>query len=561
MTVEFGLLGLVEATVDGCALDVGHARQRLVLAALAVDAGHPVPVNRLIARVWGDDVPERARATLYSYLSRLRRVLAEGGGRGVLARHAGGYVLVADDATVDVHRFRELVARSRATGLDDLRIAGLLAEAQHLWRGEALAGLESPWAAGLRQTLERERHAAELHRTDARLRLGLHHELLPVLTGHFREHPLDERLAAQLMLALYRSGRTADALRCFDQVRRTLAADLGSDPGPELRQLHQRVLAGDPTIGTADATDAAAPHGGAVSLSRVTPFPRGHVVPRQLPAAPRWFTGRGQEVGALDKALGETGQSDGATAVCAISGCGGVGKTSLALHWAHRRADRFPDGQLHVDLRGFGSGQPVPPSVALRVLLDALGADPAALPEDEQALTGLYRTLVADRRMLLVLDDAADTEQVAPLLPGGAGCAVLVTSRRQLTGLAVAHGAHLLPLRALTASESWELLARHLGADQLAANPEAARLVVESCAGLPLAISVVGARAAGGTGMAALTGELRPRDRGARWDTPVADPEVLPAGVSTACPAPCGDLGCGAASPSVRAFFGPPTSA
>ncbi|MFI8185218.1 BTAD domain-containing putative transcriptional regulator [Actinacidiphila glaucinigra] len=485
MAVEFGLLGTIEARVDGRLVDVGHIRQRSVLAALLTDATRTVPVDELVDRVWGDRVPQRGKETLYGYMSRLRRALRPAGEVRIV-RRPGGYVLEVDPATVDMHRFRGLVAQARTAG--DEQAAAMMRQALGLWRGEPFATVDTPWFHDLRQALERERFSAELEGTDLRLRSGLHGELLPELTTRHAEHPLDERLGGQLMLALSRSGRPAEALTCYQGIRRRLAEELGIDPGAPLRQLHQRILSGDPALALPDPTPNAdlAPRG-------VRSMP----TPRQLPARFGLFTGREQQLAELDKALDSPDEPGGTVVISAIGGSGGIGKTRLALHWAYERLDRFPDGQLYVDLRGFDtSGEPVAPAVVVRGFLDALGVESGAVPLDLQAQSGLYRSLVQERRMLIVLDNAADAEQAAALLPGGAGCVVLVTSRRRLVGLASAHGARLVTLDVLSHPEARELLVRHLGQDRTAAEPDAVAALLEHCGGLPLAISIVGARAA-----------------------------------------------------------------
>ncbi|WP_046499711.1 AfsR/SARP family transcriptional regulator [Streptomyces odonnellii] len=555
MTIGFGVLGEIQARSDGAAVDLGPARQRSVFAALVVDINRTVPVEVLVDRVWGLRPPQRAKPTLYSYVSRLRQALdtiadeasAETGVS--IARRPAGYALLADPGTVtvDVHLFRDLAGQAGAT--DDPRAAALFERALGLWRGEPFAGVDTPWFNSLRESLLGERHACRLDRNDVQLRRGHHAALLPELAACHDTHPLDERLAGQLMLALYRSGRAADALRCFEQVRRALAEELGSDPSDELRRLHQRVLVNDPDIAapgtapdaalavtgtTAPAAVAPAAAAPASAPTSGAPSPPYRTVPRQLPSVSRWFTGRQRELAELDKVLRPTGRPGAAVSVCAVSGSGGIGKTSLAVHWAHQNTDRFPDGQLYADLRGFDpSEEPLASATAIRVFLDALGVAPGSIPVDQEALAGLYRSLVADRRMLIVLDNAVDAAQVAALLPGGAGCAVLVTSRRRLTGLAVTQGAHLLPLDVLSVSESRELLGRHLGEDRLAAEPEAVTAVLEHCTGLPLALSVVGARAAAGAGfpLAALAAELH--DESARLDA--LDAGDLSANVRAVC--------------------------
>ncbi|CAL9658238.1 Regulatory protein AfsR [Streptomyces sp. enrichment culture] len=423
-----------------------------------------------------------------------------------LVRRSGGYTLDLGEAAVDLHRFRRLIARARETA-DDRSAPPLFEEALELWQGEPLAGLDSPWPANVREQLRDERWAAELDRTDALLSTGRHGECLPALSARAERHPLDERVAGQFMLALYRSGRAADALAHYRRVRGQLAEELGVDPGAPLQQLHQRILTGDPVL----------------VLPAPQPAPRTRTdvpTPRRLPAHPRWFTGRDQQLAELDKALDSSDGPGGSAVIFAVGGIGGIGKTRLVLHWAHHNLDRFPDGQLYVDLRGFDpSGEPpVAPAVAVRGFLDALGVASESVPLDVQAQVGLCRSLVQGRRMLIVLDNAADAEQAAALLPGSATCTVLVTSRRRLAGLASAHGARLLTLDVLTDPEARELLARHVGHDRAAAEPEAVAGVLEHCAGLPLAISVAGARAAAHSAfpLAVLAEELK--DESARLD-------------------------------------------
>ncbi len=457
MPVEFSVLGEVEARVDGRAIDLGHARQRHVLAALLVDVNRPVPAHRLTDRVWGEQVSPGAVKTLRSYLCRLRGSLA---GSATIERVPGGYQLTVDPCAVDVVRFRDLAARARAAP-DDLA-AELYRAALGLWRGTALSGVDTPALNAVRTGWEREHLAAELDRNDIALRRGEHAAILPHLVAAAGAHPLDERLAGQLLLGLYRCGRQAEALDRYDELRRRLADELGADPSPPLRALHRQILSAD----------------GLTTTVRTA-------TPRQLPAPPDHFQGRAGELRRLDARL---------TVIC---GPGGIGKTWLALRWAHDHAHEFPDGQLHVNLRGFDPlGQPVPPAVAVRGFLDALGVDPAAIPVDVDAQAALYRSLVAGKRLLIVADNARDTAQVLPLLPGTPTCAVLVTSRHQLAGLVTAHGARPLTLGVLTGDDARRLLAAQLGAERIDREPDAVRTVLRHCAGLPLALGIAAARAA-----------------------------------------------------------------
>ncbi|MFC5060279.1 AfsR/SARP family transcriptional regulator [Saccharothrix xinjiangensis] len=488
------MLGPVEAWDGDRRVDVGHARQQCVLAALLVDVNRVVSVDQLLDRVWGQDVPSRGKGNLHSYMSRLRTALA--GLRDVVIVHrSGGWVVEVDPDRVDLHRFRGLLALARSNpdpGDGLAAVEGALA----LWRGEAFTGLSTPWAEAARETLAAERWTAELERTDLALALDRHDALLPELAARTRQHPLDERLAAQYVLALARSGRQAAALSHYQQVRARLADELGADPGLPLRDLHQRLLAADPAVPAGRSAKPAKPAkpaaGTAGTTAGTTTGTSG--APRQLPAPPRSFIGRADELDALTAALDDV--PAGAVVISAIGGSGGIGKTWLALHWAHRHADRFPDGQLFVDLRGFSpDGEPMPASVAVRGFLDALGVDPGRVPTDPDAQSALLRGTVVDKRILMVLDNAADTNQVVPLLPGGDSCTVLVTSRSRLPGLMTAHGARHLNLDVLTDEEARVLLARRLGAARVAAEASAVDELVGFCKGFPLALGVIAARA------------------------------------------------------------------
>jgi tetratricopeptide (TPR) repeat protein len=378
---------------------------------------------------------------------------------------------------VDVHRFRDLVARAQsADGQTALR---LLDEALGLWRDEALAGLDTPWLANVRESLEAERHAAELDRNDLALAAGRHAALLGPLTQLAAAHPLDERLAGQLILALYRCGRQADALRRYERLRLRLAEELGADPGPRLQLLHHQMLATDPGL-TVDGS------GGAPTALLATP--------RHLPAPPRWFAGRAWELAELDAALATAVQSS-TVAISAVSGTAGVGKTALALRWANRVAHEFTDGQLCVNLRGFGPHEPMTSAEAVRVFLDGLGVPPARVPAGLDAQVGLYRSLLAGRRILVLLDNAVDADQVRPLLPTTPGSLALITSRNSLNGLVVADGARRIVLDLLPAGDARQLLADRLGSERTAAEPDAVEQIITGCARLPLALSVAAAYA------------------------------------------------------------------
>ncbi|MET0132456.1 MAG: BTAD domain-containing putative transcriptional regulator, partial [Kibdelosporangium sp.] len=332
----------------------------------------------------------------------------------------------------------------------------------------------------MRDSIEAQRSAAELDYTDLALQAGQHHELLARLSSRVQDHPLDERLAAQFMLALYRCGQQAKALSHYQETRQLLVMELGTEPSPPLQELHQRILEAD--------VDLVAGSGG-IAAPVAT-------VPRQLPAPPGFFTGRTGELARLDRMLDEP-EDRNRVVVVAISGGGGVGKTWLALRWAHSHANEFHDGQLYVNLCGFDpTGTPVEPGHALRGFLTALGVVPADIPADVTDQASLYRSLTARKRMLVVLDNARDTAHVQHLLPGSPTCTVLVTSRDHLAGLVVSHGAQPMLLDVLPHDDARALLTSRLDATRLVEEPDAVASILDSCSGLPLALGVVAGRAA-----------------------------------------------------------------
>ena len=473
VVMEFRLLGPVEVWTAAGPVDVGPSRQRAVLAALLVDAGRPVTVETVIDRVWGDTPPDRVRHTLYVYVARLRKAL----GSSRLLNRSGGYVLAVDPGQVDLHVFRSQVARARAASCPEAERATLLRRALDLWRGTPLADVPGEWAAQVREGWRQQHLEAAVSWAQAALSAGAPGALVGPLVELSTEHPLAEPLVAALMRALHASGRRAEALDCFARIRKRLADELGVDPGAELQALHQAILRSD-----------AAP----ASVSAPAPAPS----PAQLPLDVHGFTGRAEALAQLDRTLQGSAEQPTAVVISAIAGTAGVGKTALAVHWAHRITDRFPDGQLYVNLRGFDpSGSVVAPAEALRGFLDALEVPSHRVPSTIEAQATLYRSLLTGRRMLVVLDNARDAEQVRPLLPGSATCLVLVTSRNQLTSLVAAEGAQPLPLDLLTRDEARQLLVRRLGEARLAAEPAAVDEVIDACAGLPLALTIVAARA------------------------------------------------------------------
>ncbi|MDI6103060.1 BTAD domain-containing putative transcriptional regulator [Actinoplanes sp. NEAU-A12] len=488
MAAEFGVLGVVEARIEGRHVDLGHARQRCVLGVLLVEAGRPVTMDQLIDRVWGERAPQRAAGALYSYLSRLRRAVACADGVEI-RREPGGYLLTVDPRAVDLHRFRRLMTLARGAEADR-SAADLIVQALSLWRGDPFAGLDTPWLSAMRRTLLGERFAAELDLNDALLRLGRHGELLPALSATVAEHPLDERLAGQAMLALYRCGRQADADEQYRRIRRCLADELGSDPGAALRRLHEQILAADPALGV----PASAVPAGESRLSGPPPA-AAVVVPTQLPADVRAFTGRTGELAALDRLLALPGGDEPPLTVALLSGTAGVGKSALAVRWAHRVRDAFPDGQLYVNLRGYDAEQPVAVAEALAGFLTALGVRGPEIPPGTDERAGRYRSELTGRRMLVLLDNASSVEQIRPLLPGTGSCLVLITSRDSLPGMVAVHGAERVNLDLLPLPDAIGLLRKLIDA-RVDREPAAAADLAAACARLPLALRIAAELAA-----------------------------------------------------------------
>ncbi len=471
--MEFHVLGQVEVAVDGRGIGLGGPKPRTLLALLAVHAGHVVPLEQVIDAIWGEEPPDQARAAVYTYVSALRRALAAGGDPDVLARSGGGYRLAVDLDQVDLHVFtRDLSAgrRARAAG-EPGRAVALIRGALGVWRGTALGGTQGRWAENERARLEELRVAALEDRVDVELETGEGESLIPELTSAVAAHPLRERLRAQLMLALHQSGRRADALACYQDGRATLLDELGLEPGPVLQTAHERVLRDEP------GTPAGRPRREAQR------------VPSQLPFDIADFTGRARDVAELARTLSEPA---GGSRLCAVYGKPGSGKSTVAAHVAHRVREHFPDGQLYASLRGVQAVRADPAEV-LAGFLRALGVPDQDIPARQEERAQLYRTMLADRRILVVLDDASDERQVRPLLPGGHTCAALVTSRERLGAVG---GATHLHLPVLDEAEALELLTRVVGGTRVAEQPEAARELVRLCGNLPLAVRIAGARLA-----------------------------------------------------------------
>ncbi|MCP2164142.1 AfsR/SARP family transcriptional regulator [Goodfellowiella coeruleoviolacea] len=492
--MEFQLLGPLEIRGDQGRAPIAGNRSTALIVALLMRPNRVVPVDHLIESAWGDDPPRRVSASVQTRIFQLRKSLGEAeadGGRRISTTPAG-YLLRVDPGELDLEVFRARRAAARkANGMGALdQAATELRAGLALWRGPALAGAEGEFARKVAAGLDEERLDALEERIEVDLARGQAGAVLAELQDLVGAHPRRERLHGQLMLALYRTGRRDEAFQAFRAAEQILVDELGIEPGPELQELHRRLLADDPAL---------TQHRPAVTVES-----RSRPVPHQLPADVYHFTGRSEHLNALAAVLdqadadhpAEQGAADRAEAstavvITAIDGTAGVGKTALAVHFGHRIATRFPDGQLYVNLRGFDPQRPpVPATDALGQFLRALDVDPHQVPLELDEQVMLYQSITSTKRMLVVLDNAADTDQVRPLLPSSPSCFTLVTSRSRLTDLVTDHDAHQLTLGLLTPEEAIALLVRVLGRERVDAEPEAAAELVRLCARLPLAVSI-----------------------------------------------------------------------
>jgi DNA-binding SARP family transcriptional activator/Tfp pilus assembly protein PilF len=485
--VRYDLLGPLRVYREDQPVPLGSVKQRLLLATLLLRPNEVVGTNELAAMLWGDEQPASAAANLRTYVRGLRKSLGGGAPWAGITAAAGGYLLRVGPGERDVDLFDAAVARGRdaLAAADADRAEAELSAAVGLWRGDPLSDLPlRPALARRVAQVEERRLLAEEDYAEAVLALGAPADVVPRLRALLDRYPLRQRAWGQLMVGLYRIGDVAGALDAFRRARQVLAEETGLDPAPELTTLYDDILHHRPGLAAHPPQgDGQAP--GAL-IAR----------PEQLPRAVPGFVGRRAELASLDALLDGGAQGPTSVVISAVSGMAGVGKTALALHWAHRAAGRFPDGQLYVNLRGYDEAGVVSPSDALSGFLEALGVPHARIPTDLEARTGLYRSLLASRRMLVVLDNARDSAQVRALLPGAGGCMVVVTSRDRLGGLIAAECAAPLTLGVLTVEESMSLLASRLGASRLASEPAAVAAIVEAAGRLPLALSIVAARVA-----------------------------------------------------------------
>jgi DNA-binding SARP family transcriptional activator/Tfp pilus assembly protein PilF len=507
--MRFRLLGSLEVWDGARWVTPAGSKQRALLTILLVHANQVVPADRLIEELWQERLPRVPTNLLQVYVSRLRKLLNDEPGRGgsavarghrglesngILRTHSSGYELVVHPGDLDADVFERLVeGGQQALGTGALEVAvERLTTALALWRGQPLSDVSTTTTVAAQVLRLQERRLTALEaRFEAELGLGRHAEVLPALKEQVAAYPLREGLWAQLMVALYRSGRQAEALGAYRDLRRSLQDELGIEPNPSLQRLERAVLTNDAALVLSESATPDRRAAAEAMIGRRSARP----VPCQLPPDVGDFTGRDEPLtrlrGLLDR---EPGSPTTSMVVCAISGAAGVGKTALAIHAAHRLAERFPDGQLYVNLQGATSGlRPLHPLGVLGRFLRALGVEDSAIPTEVDEAAASFRSQVASHRLMVVLDNAHDAAQVTPLLPASPLSAVLVTSRRTLASL---DGAHHLHLDVLADQEAVELLGRLAGQQRIAREPQATTQLARWCGGLPLALRIAGARLA-----------------------------------------------------------------
>jgi DNA-binding SARP family transcriptional activator len=484
LSVEFKILGPVEITAGSERLELGGTRQQIVLAMLLLSANRVVTMDRLLEAIYGEDPPPTARSQAQISISWLRRVFDSHGRNRIILTREHGYAINVDGAVLDSRRFEELVSSARTcreAGRLDQAIA-CYRDALRLWRGPALDGINSQLIRSSASRLDEHRMATNEDRLTLELELGRHHELIGELTELVQEHPLRERLRGQLMLALYRCDRAAEALEVYRQARQTMIDELGIEPGARLRQLQGAILNSDRSL---DLPVVASTRAQPVQAAKLQ-------VPSLLPTDIADFTGRTDEIRKINQHLIRPASKDAQTAVpvVVLVGKGGVGKTSIAVHASHSVAAHFPGGQLFADLHG-GTSHLVSPTQVLERFLRALGVPGTQIPEGLDERAEVYRNLLADRKVLVAIDGATSESQVSPLLPGTGASAVIITSRNWLTGLA---GAIHLEVGVFDQDKSLDLLAGIAGVERVKTQRSAAAAVADHCGHLPLALRIAGAR-------------------------------------------------------------------
>ncbi|MGV9387381.1 AfsR/SARP family transcriptional regulator [Nonomuraea sp. NPDC003707] len=516
---HFGVLGTLDVKREGKYVAIPAAKQRIILATLLLNVNEFVSRDHLTERVWNGDVPCHARGVLHTHVSRLRRILREKhpGEDRLIHSHRDSYAMRLKPDDMDLSAFRELTRQAISTSQASTEV-DILGRALALWRGPALADVPSKLLHEIDvPLLDEERGVATERLLHLRLQLGDYEATIVPLKAMTGEHPFRERLWAHLMVALFLSDRRAEALDAYRAVVALLREELGIDPGPELVRIHAAILAGDPQLArlldesqleTSPSLDAQQQTAEETPQDRESTFESSDLLgqagfPQQLPSDVVSFTGRSQQLQILDNLLAANGDEPSPRmeipregdepsrpiVIASLTGMGGIGKTSLAVHWAHRMIHHFPDGALYVNLRGFGPDRPLEPGAALEMLLDTLGVPITRIPDQIDARSALFRSVLGHRRILLLLDNAQDAAQVRPLLPGSHAF-VLITSRNQLRGMAAREGAHRIPLQPLSADESVELLTKILGPERIDIEPQAASELAHSCAYLPLALNI-----------------------------------------------------------------------
>lgn len=489
--MEFRILGRLEVRDRGGVIEIRQPQQRATLGVLALNANRPLTKDQLAEALWGADRPTSASGMLRTLIWRLRRILGEDSG---LRTHSTGYILYTEPGDLDTQVFLRLSGEGHAAVAEgDLNAASdVLERALELWSDPPFCDLPcTPDVnAELAQLLD-QRRFTQKRLVDVRLAVGRHHEVIGLLRAMTESNPLDEYVWAQLIRALYRSGQQSSALQAYARIRAILATECGVEPGPQLQRLQRQILISDPELGYELPRPSIAGALPARPMARVRGGDRHYMPPFQLPPDLVDFTGRGGQTEDLLRAL-RIGPRNTAPPVIVVSGEPGSGKTALALHAAHRVRDRFPDGQLYVQLAG-SSGRPRRPHDVLGELLRSLGVPSTAVPRTTDERAALYRTVLADRRVLVLADDAAGPGQLRALLPGAVGCAIIVTGR---TRVVTANAAHRLDLGPFSAAEALGLLGRIAGAPRVAAEPQAAKRLVRACGLLPLAVRIAGIRLA-----------------------------------------------------------------